>query len=236
MRCWSRRSARCLKGFIVNKFRGDLRLFDDGLAIIARAHRTAEPRRRALLRPRRAPAGGRRASALPTRTEPSDGRGDQDRRAAAAAHRQFRRSRSAAAGARCRASRSCRPAGRCPAMPISSCCRARSRPSPISPFLRAAGLGHRHRRPSSAAAAACSASAAATRCSAAASPIPRASRGRPARSPASALLDVETELTGDKTLGEVHGDDMRQRTPVARLRDACRPHPRPGDRRGRCCG
>jgi len=37
---------------------------------------------------------------------------------------------------------------RCPATPISSCCPARKRPSPISPRWRAAGLRHRHRRAS----------------------------------------------------------------------------------------
>ena len=133
------------------------------------------------------------------------------RRARAAAHRQFRRSRSAARRARRRARLRRARTSRCPATPTSSSCPARRRPSPISPSLRDARLGHRPRGASAARRPRARASAAATRCSAARSPIPTASRDRPATVDGLGLLDVETVLTGDKTARSRHRHEPRRR-------------------------
>ena len=49
--------AAMIRGFLINKFRGDPSLFDDGYRLIADAHRLARLRRRSLVR--RAPAACR---------------------------------------------------------------------------------------------------------------------------------------------------------------------------------
>ncbi len=221
-----------LRGFIVNKFRGDLRLFDGGLAIIRDAHGTAEPRGRALLRGRPPPAGGRRRRPVVVR-DAGGRRGDPHRRAPAAAHRQFRRSRPAAAGARCRASIWCRPAARCP-RPISSCCRARNRPSPISAFLREQGWHidiAAHVRRGGRVLGLCGGYQMLGRRIA----DPGGIEGPAGAVDGLALLDVETELTGDKTLVEVHGEDVAgdARRAATRCMSASPTARRP---RVRCCG
>ena len=105
-RCCRQASARRLAGYIVNKFRGDVSLFDGGIAAIGERTGLALLRRRAVFRRGRAAAGrGFDGAAAILRSDrslspASGGRaavpGGQDRRAAAAAHRQFRRSRPAA--------------------------------------------------------------------------------------------------------------------------------------------
>ena len=60
----------------------------------------------------------------------------------------------------------------------------------------------------SAAAVRCSGSAAVFRCSAGASPIPPASRGRRGAAEGLGLLDLETVLSGDKQLHEVRGREI----------------------------
>ena len=132
-RCCRRTSAARLVGYIVNKFRGDVRLFDGGIAAIGERtglrvlrRRAVFRRRRRCCRPRirwrcglRLPTGGccgrpplPRAGRAAREAWP-----DQDRRAAAAAHRQFRRSRPAARRARGRARTWSGRASRCRAMP-----------------------------------------------------------------------------------------------------------------------
>ena len=87
----------------------------------------------------------------------------------------------------------CGPARRCPATPISSSCRARRRPSPISP--RCAPPAWTSTSPRiCAAAAACSACAAATRCSAARIADPDGIEGPAGAVAGLGLLDVETVL------------------------------------------
>ncbi len=84
--------AAMIAGFIVNRFRGDPSLFDDGMKMIARVHRMAVAGPRAVLRRRlQAAAGGRARPADDGR--PQQGR--ENRRARLSAHRQFRRLRSA---------------------------------------------------------------------------------------------------------------------------------------------
>ena len=76
-------------------------------------------------------------------------------------------------------------------------------------------LRHRHRRASSAAAAWCSGCAAAIRCSAARSPTPTASKGRPATVDGLGLLDVETTLSAEKRLDQGRGHDRPTARPFA---------------------
>ena len=85
------------------------------------------------------------------------------------------------------------------------------------------------------AAAACSGSAAAIRCWGGASPTRTESKGRRARSRALGLLDVETALTGEKTLRQRRGRVRRQRRALRRLRDACRQNERPRLRPAAVC-
>ena len=177
MRCSRRRSARCLKGYIVNKFRGDARLFDGGI----------ERSRRAPGLPASASCRGSRAARdLPA--EDCDGARAQlpsprarrrapHRRAAPAAHRQFRRSRSARGRARRRART--RRAG-----PAAAAMRSRH-PAGLEGDARRSRRAARARAgtstssPMRAAAAPCSASAAAIRCSAARIADPDGIEGAP---------------------------------------------------------
>ena len=205
--CSTRDDAAMIAGFIVNKFRGDPALFADGMATIAAAHRLARARPRAVSSPTRTGCRPRTRSAL-------------DR---------ARRGREA--GARVRIAVPILPhianfddLDPLRPSPTSSSCVVRpgravpGRRRPRHPARlegddrRSRGaarsrLGHRHRGASCAAAATCSASAAATRCSAARSPIPTASKGRPAtvdgprparrRDGADRRQDAASRSTGD---------------------------------------
>ena len=212
-----RRRAALMRGFIVNKFRGDPALFAEGMAMIAAR-----------------PAGFRSAwcRSSPTRTacrprmrwrlsaKRSRPRKDATLNIAVpdpAAYRQFRRPRSARRRARRRGRDSLAGLRRCRAMPTWSSCPAPSRRSPTSPRCAAGwdiDIAAHLRRGGG-----CSACAAATRCWAARSPIRTASKGRPASVDGLGLLDVETVLTAEKRLVAV----QRARRPTAsrsRLRDA----------------
>ena len=175
--------AALIRGFIVNRFRGDPTLFAAGMATIAA--RTGwrpiglvpffEPARRlpaedALALAPRAPGAPPARSASRCRSCPTSPISTTSTRS-----RPSRRSTSSASG----------PARRCPATRGWCCCPGRNRPSPTSPpCARPASTSTSPR--TCAAAGTCSASAAATRCSGARSPTPPASRARRARSPASA--------------------------------------------------
>ena len=206
--------AAMIVGFIVNKFRGDPSLFDDGMPTIARAHRLAGARPGAVLRRRAPAAGGGCARPADQTTRSGDGR-VAHRRAGLSAHRQFRRFRSAAARARASIWSSCGRASRCPATPRSSSCPARRPPSPISPPC-AQRLGHRPRgaRPAR------RPGARHLRRLSDARPQHRRSRRhrRPPRSVEGlGLLDVETVLTATRSLVEVTRRDRRRRRAVQGL-------------------
>ena len=129
--------AAMIVGFIVNRFRGDPTLFDDGMKDVAR--RTGWP---ALGLVPYFDAGASPAGR--GRGRPSGPRRPRPRAAAASSCSPTRASPISTTSIRCGWSRasissSCGPASRCPAMPRWSSCRARRRPSPISPRLRAAG-------------------------------------------------------------------------------------------------
>ena len=123
--------AALVRGFIVNKFRGDAALFAAGMARDRTGDRMGGARPRAVFR-RRAPAAGRRCAGARAERPVEAGRAGAHRRSDPAAHRQFRRSRSARRRARRRSRSRAARRGACPATPISSCCPARRRPSPIS--------------------------------------------------------------------------------------------------------
>ena len=131
--------AAMIVGFIVNRFRGDPSLFDDGMKIDRPPHRLAGFGPGAVLRRGASTAGGRRGG-------PSGPNGRRRRgQACASSCWPIRASPISTISIRCawspasissfvRASPS-----PCRATPRWSSCRARSRPSPISPRLRDVG-------------------------------------------------------------------------------------------------
>ena len=174
-----------LRGYLVNKFRGDPALFDDAHPLIEARTGPALAGRRDLVRAARATCPRRTSWASPS----------SPRRPATAPAR----SRSPCRG--CRGSPTSTISTRCAAepdvdlrvlepgpaaagaTPISCCCRAARRPSRDLAALRARGLGHRHPGPCAARRLRCWACAAATRCSGGGSPIRWGSRVRRARRP-----------------------------------------------------
>ncbi len=201
-----------LKGFIVNKFRGDPRLFDAGARHdIARAPAWRASGIVPWFAARDATPGRRFASCSTARPSPrARERCASHRRAAPAAHRQFRRPRSARGRARRRRSMLVAPGARAAAIATSCCCRARRRRAPISrPCGARAGTSTSwHMR---GAAAMSSASAAATRCSAARIADPRGIEGPPGAARGSASSMSRPCSTADKLLVAAAGTDLAQR-------------------------
>ena len=154
------------------------------------------------------------------------------RRAGLSAHRQFRRFRSAAAGSRRRSRLSRAARAACRAMPRWSSCRARSRPSPISPRSRdAAGTStsRAHLRRGGRVLGICGGYQMLGRSIA----DPHGIEGPPSKVDGLGLLDVETVLEGDKVLVEVTGE-----TAAAACRSRatkCMSGARPAADRSRCC-
>ena len=209
--------AALIKGFLVNKFRGDPALFANGMALIAAATGW-EPLGLIpfLAEARLLPAED--ALALEGARPRQDRSRHQDRRSAAAAYRQFRRSRSARRRAVASSWCGCGRAMRCRATPISLSCRAPRRPSPISPrCAKRASISTSSRI--SAAAAVCSVCAAAIRCSGRAVHDPDGIEGPPGTATGLGLLDVETTLAAEKRLEKVAGTSF-DGAPVHGLRDA----------------
>ena len=195
--------AAMIVGFIVNRFRGDPSLFDDGMKTIARltgwqalglvpffdaAHRL--PAEDALGMGASSSSGPRASGSLMSMSE-RDARGPEEHeRPSASSCWPIRASPISTISILCAST----PASissfsgrtsRCRATPRWSSCRARNRPSPISPRC-GTSAGTSTSGPTCGAAAPSWESAAATRCSAAASPIRTASRDRPRRSRVSA--------------------------------------------------
>ena len=188
--------AAMVRGFIVNKFRGDASLFAQGMEMIAA--RTGWPGLGLIpFFPRAARLPAEDAMAL-ARPDERGRRQDDRRRASPAAHQQFRRFRSAQAGAR-RASgdrRAWRPPA---ASATSSSCPARRPPWPISRFLRAQGWDvdlRAHARRGGKVLGICGGYQMLGRKIA----DPLGMEGPPAQVDGLGLLDVETELTADKVL------------------------------------
>ena len=190
----------------------------------------------ALAAPRPSPAAAGRAPRMRARCRRSERAVPQDRRAASC-----RASPISTISTRCAPS----PASssmfvragqrRCRATRRWSCCRARRRRSPTSPRCAREGwdidiLAHAPPRRAGARALRRLPDARPH-----ASPIPTASRARPARRAGLGLLDIDTVLGGDKRLAPVRGHRSRQRRAGARLRDASRRDHRARPRRGRCC-
>ena len=218
-----------LKGYLINKFRGDPRLFDEAHPVIRgrtgmRSFGVVPWFERARLLPAEDILG------LDERVPRRRRRRDPDRGAAAAAARQFRRSRPARRRARRRARRSCRRATPLPGdadlviLPGSKATLA------DLAALRAEGwdvdlAAHRppRRRGAGPVRRLC-------RCWAAGSPIPRASRARRALPTGLGLLDLETTLAPIKRAraGRRHRAPERRAGPG--LRDAHGPDARAGAR------
>ena len=196
--------AAMIVGFIVNRFRGDPTLFDDGMKTVERAHRLA--------------ALGlvpffEAAHRLPAEDAVGPA-GPEARRAATAAFASpcspIRASPTSTTSIRCGSSpasisSSCGPASRCPATPRWSSCRARRRPSPISPSLRDAGWDidlQAHLRRGGHVLGICGGYQMLGRTIA----DPHGIEGPPPKVDGLGLLDVDTVLEGDKVLVEVSGE------------------------------
>ena len=215
-----------MRGFVINKFRGDLRLFDDGLAMTRAAHRLAGVRRACPGSQAARPAGGGRGGARSASAKRRRAAMPR-RRAAAAAHRQLRRFRSAAAEPDVDGRASSRPGERFRRRRPDRAARLQG-DHRRSRRLARGGLGHRHRGATCAAAARCSASAAATRCWARAISDP-ARHGRPAGQPCPASACSSRDRARQRQDADRdHRDRAELRCAGAGLRDARRAHRGPG--------
>ncbi len=188
--------AAMIRGFIVNKFRGDPRLFGDGFAAIAEAtgwrgigvvpwlpEAARLPAEDAMALDRIGAGGGGSSSPSPCcRASPISTMSTRWRRNLPCASSWYRRARP------------------CRAIPRSSSCRAARRPSPTSLFS-ARRAGTSIFAPMSGAAAMCWGCAAATRCSAAASPIRSASKARPVKRRGSACCRSKPSWPRPSTSG-----------------------------------
>ena len=221
-----------LKGYLINKFRGDPALFDDAHPIIARAHRHAQLRRRAMVRARppaagrgRARSGGRAAAPTPGAIKiavPSFARiANFDDLDPLAAEPDVERRRS------------CRPARALPGdadlviLPGSKATLA------DLAALRAQGWDidlAAHVRRGGAVLGICGGFQMLGRRIA----DPAGIEGPPGEAEGLGLLDLDTVLAGDKQLREVARPRARERRDGPRLRDARRPHAAGRRSPGRC--
>ena len=210
--------AALVAGFIVNKFRGDPSLFIAGKEAIAQATGWPALGSRAVFSRCAASAGRGCAGARSSRRQPARRREAQDRRADPAADRQFRRSRSARGGDQWSIWCACIPARRCPAMPISSSCRARRRRSPVSQRCATAGFDidiAAHVRRGGTVLGLCGGYQMLGRTVA----DPDGIEGPAGTVAGLGLLDVETVLSAEKRLTRCTGTTSRRHL-VLRLRDA----------------